>query len=302
MPDKTAAYQQRWIEESLEYNISADLTTLFQQARLPVCSDSCSALDDSPILLFSPGYSFPRLIYNVLASAIASKGYTVITIDHPGDANIIIYPDGHAAYNNDTAQTLPVISEHSPIRSVDASFVIDQLSNATAMGELLPKRGPKPLPTDRVAMFGHSLGGVAAVVAAGKDSRIRAAINWDGTFIETPSNVSQPVLLMSHSKDDDTWLSTFPLLNGPKLWVNIDNTTHYSFSDIATLLAAAGQDATALADLLGTIAPSEMVRILVEYTTAWMDGVFAAKEGEPVLRWRQPRGFPEVSTVERSNA
>jgi dienelactone hydrolase len=304
MPNKTADYQGPFLQKV--FDISANLTPLFLEARLPVCSDnlgSCSPLGDDPILLFSPGYSIPRLYYNVLASAIASEGFIVITIDHPEDANIITYPDGHAVYNNDTTQSTIPIKKHLPIRAADASFVIDQLSNATAIAELLPQRGPRPFPTDRVAMLGHSLGGASAVIAAGQDPRIRGAINWDGTFFESlpPSGLSQPVLLMNHGKADPSWPAAWPLLKGPKLWVTIANTTHQTFSDVPTLLQAAGQDTAALDGLLGTIPPAEMVRILVAYTTAWMNGAFAGKEGGPLLRGQEPGKFPEVSTVMKGN-
>ncbi|OBT99953.1 hypothetical protein VE01_01826 [Pseudogymnoascus verrucosus] len=303
MPDKTADYQGPFLQEI--FNIPTNLTPLFLEARLPVCSDypsGCSPLDDVPVLLFSPGYSIPRLYYNVLASAIASEGFIVITIDHPGDADIITYPDGHAVYNNDTTQDLSAMLEHLPIRSTDASFVIDQLSNATAIAKLLPQRGARPFPTDRVAMLGHSLGGVAAVIAASQDTRIRGAINMDGTFLESPSSgVSQPVLLMSHGMADESWPATWPLLKGPKLWVDIANTTHQTFSDVPTLLQAAGQDPTALADVLGTIAPDEMRQILVAYTTAWMNGVFAGKIGGPLLQGKEPGRFPKASPVLKAN-
>jgi predicted dienelactone hydrolase len=90
MPNKTAEYQGPWIQEM--FNISVDLTPLFLEARLPVCPDdpsSCSPLHDFPILLLSTGYRASRLYYNVIASAIASEGFIVITIDHPRETNLI---------------------------------------------------------------------------------------------------------------------------------------------------------------------------------------------------------------------
>ncbi|ORY68972.1 Alpha/Beta hydrolase protein [Pseudomassariella vexata] len=242
MPNKTAEYQGPFLEKT--FNISANIAPLFLEARLPVCSDhpdSCSPLDDVPILLFSPGYSIPRLYYNVLASAIASDGFIVITIDHPEDANIIIYSDGHAVYNNASILSRPTWDEYP--RAVDASFVIDQLSNATAIAELLPQRGPRPFATDRVAMLGHSAGGSSAIVAASRDPLIRGAVNWDGTILGSPplSGLSQPVLFMTRGNTIySSWLAAWPQLKGAKLVVHVANSTHQTFSDVPTLFQAAG--------------------------------------------------------------
>ena len=154
-------------------------------------------------------------------------------------------------------------------------------------------------------MLGHSLGGAAAVIAASEDFRIRGAINWDGTLFEPlpASGVSQPVLLMKHGIADSSWPAAWQLLNGPKLWVTVANTMHETFSDVPTLLQAAGrQDTVAtLAGLVGTIAPAEMLRISVAYTTAWMNGVFVGEEGGPLLQGQEQSEFPEVSIVMKGN-
>jgi len=310
MPSKIADYQGPFLEET--FNISVDLTPIFLEARLPVCSDhpdGCSPLDDAPILLFSPGYSVPRSYYNILASAIASEGFTVITIDHPEDANIIVYPDGHAVYNNASILDSPTWDEYP--RAADVSFVIDQLSNATAMAELLPRRGPRPFPTDRVAMLGHSAGGASAIIAASRDDRIRGAINWDGSIFGSPPPeglsqpvqiMSQPVLFMAHQDYAGAdWLAAWQQLKGPKLALYIANTTHYTFSDMPTLFQAAGQSTEPFADLLGTIAPAEMVRILTAYTTAWMNGAFSGDQGGELLQHQEPGEFPEVATMMKGN-
>ena len=128
------------------FNISTNFTPLFLEARLLVCPDNpsgCSYLDNSPILFVSPGYSIPRLYYSVIASAIASEGFIVITIDHPEDANTITYYNGHAVvYDSPSLPTPDEFDQYGRRRAADASFIIDQLSNATAMAELLPQRGP----------------------------------------------------------------------------------------------------------------------------------------------------------------
>lgn len=303
MPKTTAKYQGPALEQT--FNISINFAPVFLKARLPVCPsypDGCTPLDDGPILLFSTSYSIPRFYYNVLASSLTSQGFTVITIDHPHDANIIVYPDGHAVYNNATILDSPTWGAY--VRAADASFIIDQLSNATAIAELLPNRGPQPFPTDRIAMLGHSLGGATSIIAAKQDDRIRGAVNWDGTIFGSPdlSELSQPVLFMTHDKTvPPDWLKAWKQMDGPKLILKVANTTHQSFSDFPTLVQADGQNPAQYADLLGTIDPAEMVDLLTTYTTAWMNGAFKGHEGGALLEGNKPDKFPAVSVLKKAN-
>jgi predicted dienelactone hydrolase len=307
MPNKTAEYQGPYLQQA--YNISVNFAPLFMEARLPVCPNNpaeCTPLEDSPILLFSPGFGGPRLYYSAVASALASEGFMVITIDHPGDANIITYPNGHAIYNNGSGslEDVDFLPHYAYPRAADASFVVDQLSNATAMGELLPQRGARKFQTDRVAMLGHSLGGSTAVLAASQDSRIRGAINFDGTIFGSlpAAKMSQPVLLVSSAgRADASWDAWWSQLDGPKLWLSVANTKHTSFIDFSVLIQAAGLDLAPFADLLGTVSPSHLIQLMVSYTTAWMNGAFAGKVGGALLEGKEPERFPEVSTVMQGN-
>jgi dienelactone hydrolase len=306
MPNKTAEYQGSWIEKT--FNITVDLAPLLLEARLPVCpadSNSCSPLDDAPILLLSPGYRGTRTYYNYIASAIASEGYMVITIDHPGDTNFITYPDGStASIDLPDPDSIDELTPLAYIRAADASFIIDQLSNTTAMTELLPRHGPRQFPTNRVAMAGHSLGGAAATLAAARDPRIRSVINWDGPFLGSlpPSGLSQPVLYVATKREEPRFMAIWPQLNGTKLWIEVANLVHEGMLDLPTLLQAAGQDTGDFADLLGTIPPTESVRILMTYTTEWMIGTFSGKLGESLLlQGKEPNRFPEVSILKKDN-
>lgn len=306
MPNKTAEYQGPFLQK--QFNLSVNFTPLFLEARLPVCLDNCisySSVEDHPILLLSPGYGIPRLYYNVIASAIASEGFIVITIDHPEDANIITYPDGRAIYNNGPSN--PTAEEYISYvnsRVMDASFIIDQLNNATAIAKLLPQRGARRFRTDHIVMLGHSLGGVAAVIASGQDPRVRGAINCDGSiFNPLPSSgLFSPVLYVSEANGSDpTWLAAWPQLEGPKLWLEVANTTHMAFCDAPALLHAATQETETLGELLGVIQPDRLLRVLAAYTTAWMNGTFKGKVGGPLLQGQEPDRFPEASIVRKSN-
>lgn len=312
MPNKTAAFQGLFFENST--GIPANLiTNLVSEARLPVCDDSprrnCTSVTDSPILLLLSGYQGSRLLYNVIASAIASEGFTVITIDHPEETNIITYPNGDTVYGPDSSSEIGDLEHfftpYVRTRAADASFVIDQLSNATAMGELLPRRGARPFSTEQVGMLGHSLGGATSVFTAAQDPRVRSAINWDGTLFGSPyaSNISQPVMLVSSPHDpDDSWATAWTQMEGPKLEMKVANVTHTGLmADLGAMLKASGQDVAPFAPLVGSIDSAQLVRILTDYTVEWMNGVFAGKVGGPLFEDEGSDRFPEVSIVRKEN-
>lgn len=299
MPKTTAEYQAVWAREML--NITTDFSPILLGARLPVCarnSSSTALVEDSPVLILSHGLGGTRLYHNVIASAIASHGFTVITTDHPTDSNIIEYPDGHAIYPKFNASTPDEIANLVEMRAADAMFIIDQLSNTTAMAEL----GVEKLSTDRVAILGHSLGGATSVFTAGKDCRIRAAINWDGAFFNPipSSGISQPVQLVSSDRETDaSWETAWPQFQGPKLWTKIAGLKHMGFIEVKAMLKAAGQDTEMFADLLGTLGPDELTSILAAYTSEWMKGAFAGRIGGPLLEGKEPDRFPMVSILRK---
>lgn len=124
-----------------------------------------------PTLFFSPGLGSTRLFYSAIASQVASQGYTVLTIDHPYDADVVEFPDGSLI-----TRALPVnlteelVLKAVTVRVADVRFILDTLA---PHGSHAVKKG-------KVGMFGHSLGGVVAAVAMYEDERIRAGVTLDG--------------------------------------------------------------------------------------------------------------------------
>jgi hypothetical protein len=98
-----------------------------------------------------------------------------------------------------------------------------------------------------------------------------------------------------------TWLVLWPLLKEPKPWVEVANTTYMIFPNTHTLLQAARQDMAVFADLLGTIEPAKLVRVLTAYTTGWTNGAFTNKVGGPLLQGQELSRFSEVSIVSEIN-
>jgi dienelactone hydrolase len=272
MPPLTASYQSSFAQAI--FNVSIDLAPILLDAQLPVCSESCATLvSDTPVLLFSPGYRGTRLFYSVLASAIASEGFTVVTIDHPTDTNIIEYPDGTTHYSNVTNANYDELAVYAESRAKDVSFILDHLfAMNTSSSFILPPSPNQP----KVAIAGHSLGGATAILAAPRDTRISAAINLDGPYLSAlpASNITQPVLtLASEHENYPSLIELWDYLGAAKLWVEAKGMTHEGMTDLPVLFDAAGMGGV-LGSAFGKIGAREGVEIMSAYTVGWMKGVF----------------------------
>jgi len=135
-----------------------------------------------PVVLLSPGYGTNVEFYACLAEELASHGYTVVGMAHPYDVAAVDLGDGHfATLTNvgwaDIAKHQAWIQRRAPVRVADALFVLRQLEQLANDAD-----GPFSGRLDfaRLAILGHSLGGITAAEAAAAEPRFKAAINLDG--------------------------------------------------------------------------------------------------------------------------
>ncbi|MDG4831932.1 hypothetical protein O7627_21860 [Solwaraspora sp. WMMD1047] len=187
-----------------------------------------------PLVVLSPGFSFPRSSLTALAEELASHGYVVAGVDHTFEAAAITFPDGRIT------DCLACRSNPDPVhatagRARDISFVIDRLTARRPAW-----RGGHRIDPRRIAVLGHSLGGAAAAEAMLVDRRIRAGGNFDGTFRPGPLTAfDRPFLLVGAEAtgpgDDLSWDRTWSNLTGWRRWLTVDGTTHSSFTDYGIL-------------------------------------------------------------------
>lgn len=112
-----------------------------------------------PIVLFVPGLGAPRSYYSALASELASHGYLVAVLDHPGGANVVEYPDGAIVPARAATSELDVAAELA-IRVADARSVVDLLTQLDAtpgspFGDVLD--------LEHIAFTGHAPVGMYAI-------------------------------------------------------------------------------------------------------------------------------------------
>jgi len=256
-----------------------------------------------PVILFSPGLGTPRLLYSAIAQSIASAGYFVVTIDHPYDADVVEFPDGELVF-------APNISTDADIelavrtRAQDASFVIDELKERSAARDFFPGASCAP-DTDKVAMFGHSLGGAATAAAMLNDTRILGGANLDGTFFGpvVEQGLDRPFLIFGnqdHNRStDESWAAIWPRLRGWKVELQLRESQHLTFSDgplLVKVLGLGGRLSKEAESLLGTLDGGRALEIVRTYGIAFFDFVLRGVEGR-LLRGADER-FPEVVFVD----
>lgn len=198
-----------------------------------------------PLVLLSPGLGVGRRSLTGLAEQLASLGLLAATIDHAYESVGTAFPGGRMLtclaceqINGDVAFTAAART-----RGADLSFVLTSLA-----GPHPAWRGAGLVDPTRIGAVGHSLGGAGAISAMIGDPRIRVGVNMDGTVGEIPAPGAlgaRPVLLLGASADhpgphdtiipaaddDPSWAATWQRLGPGRLWLDVDDAEHFSFTD-----------------------------------------------------------------------
>ncbi|WP_414571289.1 alpha/beta hydrolase [Nostoc sp. CCY 9925] len=254
--------------------LKLDLNDQKRNRKIPVdVYWSTAATPDKPVIVFSHGFGSIRTDLYYLAEHLASHGYVVAALEHPGSN----------ATNVDSAKegkNRIVKPEEFLLRPQDISFVLDELEklNQTANNPLAGK-----LATQNAMVVGYSYGGGTALAIAGaelqlerlkqrckknlailslgegmqciaqelpensyqlRDNRIKGAIALNPTtsliFGETGlTKVQVPTLVLASSADKTTPALTeqiigFDKIPSPKWLVGVVGGTHLSVKDPST--------------------------------------------------------------------
>jgi hypothetical protein len=206
-----------------------------------------------PVVLFSPGFGVERGLYAGLCEDLASHGYVVVAIDHPYDAGIVEFPDGHVVIPASSME----ITKALKVRVADTRFILTELAQLGRSGAFAGRFDLR-----RVGMFGHSLGGAAAASAMLADSRIRAGVDLDGLLFDPvrTSGLSRPFMLMNAEPGfsaQPSYAGFWKRLRGPHYAVDVKGAQHFAFSDLLSfvpqLMRTNPTAASALRQLVGKV-------------------------------------------------
>ncbi|WP_205326266.1 alpha/beta hydrolase [Glycomyces sp. YM15] len=194
-----------------------------------------------PLVVLSPGFSFPRATLTGMAEELASQGYAVAAVGHAYEAPIT-FPDGRTTECLTCRQEDLDVRALVPNRAEDLSFVLDELTGDDPVWE-----DAGVIDADRVVVGGHSIGGASGHRAMLADERFDAGFNLDGTFFALdPHKLDRPFLMVGGGDDhgspgqDETWDKAWKKLDGWKRWITVSGTTHSSMTDFGPLGEQAG--------------------------------------------------------------
>ena len=272
----------------------------FDNFELQVCPEA-PVNHDAPVLFFSPGYLAPRVVYAVILQWVASLGFSIFAIDHPYDGTIVEYPDGsYVEYAN---VTIPdeILTLLGP-RVADVSSVLNAVTDSTRCQEL----GIPFFDTERMGVFGHSLGGATAFGALLEEPRLLAACNIDGGLWgdEITTNNDRPYFLLNaanHPAADTSLGQNWPYQTGRKWHLSISGAAHNTLTDFPILSSLLGTNLTdpAVKAFIGTIDSIRILTILREYIAAFFHEILEVKHEE--LLEGPSMKYPEVSFLNMSS-
>jgi len=244
------------------------------------CRDATAAPGPHPVVLMSHGFTGTSTDYTYLAEDLASRGYVVASISHTSEATAVAFPDGRlekgmlgSYLTNDWHSDVGTLGFAVAVRFADLKFVLDQLAALNAGGN---SNFSGRFDLSRIAIVGHSLGGLTAIRALENEPRVKAAVLLDAVVPpHLSSTVRQPVLnLVVGRQWNEADCSLLGSLAGPRLAVALPGAEHLALSDAVWLLK--GSVATGST-------PETMIAATREYVAAFLDAHLRGKDLQSLL-------------------
>jgi dienelactone hydrolase len=314
-----------WAELNSLGGIPADRVD-WAATRTHAHQDAPVAAGPHPVVLYSPGAGDPRSLGSTLCDDLASRGYTVVTVDHTYDTTAVEFPDGRVERSllpaefakvvpdpahPDPAKIAPLLRKTVEVRVADIRFVLDALPTA------LPARLRAAADLRRIGMFGQSAGGFTALQAVHDDPRIAAGANFDGvtSYVQDddehgyPSTVAadgldRPFLLIG--KDGNTprtvpsWADLTRHSHGWHRALTLRGAAHGSYTDaevlVPQIVRGLGLPDSVRTENIGTIAPRHAVGSDRTLLAAFFDRFLRGRDDHGLLDAPSPR-LPDVRFV-----
>jgi dienelactone hydrolase len=270
--------------EPAEYTSPAVWSYFSRLAEFPLpevstnsCLDAPVAGGAHPIIVFTHGYTGTFTDYTFLFEDLASRGYVVASVDHTFEATAVEFPDGRlvkSVFGSHIAESTwkrdgQSLTRALSARSNDLKFIVDELArlNGEASGPFAGK-----LDLTRVAVAGHSLGGLAALLGLKQEARFKAAVLLDASVPDGSAGLTDtPVLVLTMGREQwsDEECRLWSDLRGPRFAVNLKGAEHLTPSDAVWLAEGAIKT--------GPMGPEKTIEALRNYIAAFLDANLRGK-------------------------
>jgi hypothetical protein len=315
----------KWSEADFVYGVKLGTTKFechsFENAPM------ASSQSIYPVIIFSQA-GFSVLSYSAIIEELASHGYIIVGINHTYDAPVTVFSDGRVIpvspqFMEGVNSRVGSIEESFQFRAAvadyktaDIKFEVDQLEKIINKGSsVLAGR----LDLTRLGVFGHSLGGNAALEFCRKDGRCKVAVNLDGANWNKVGKVGlrKPAIIIAAEHPEFSlpcdemviakffpniqWCEEERLLISQGWQIIVDQATpgyvltilgakHLNFADIQfTDLPPDSQ----FQSVMGATKPELIWRITCDYLLAMFDTYLKSKTPSPLLDGSQ-KPYPEV--------
>jgi EmrB/QacA subfamily drug resistance transporter len=261
--------------------------SIFTRVKLAAISDAAPLRRAGgwPVVLFSTGYGVERQLYTGLVQDLASHGYVVAAIDHPHDANLVSFPDGHTVSIGKVGEDKNAISDALTVRIADTRYVLGALTRLNRGSRKDAFSGMFNL--DHVGMFGHSLGGATAAATMLADRMIDAGLDMDGFLFGKVAltGLKKPFMLFAAEpgfRRQPNLAQFWGHLKGPRYAVDFAGAAHFAFTDLVFLVPqlTGTNEAAAQArirPLVGTVNPTVAYAAERAYVLAYFDRALKGK-------------------------
>jgi dienelactone hydrolase len=266
----------------------------------PIACDytpSTQQLKRYPVLVFSPGLGKIYSEYQSLFEDLASHGYIIVGVNHPGVSLVTVMPNG----NYYTVQTDIETNDVVQVLETDLRFIARQLPEIDR-NKTLPVNGRLDL--KHLGILGHSIGGTAAFQTCIDCPEYLAALNFDGGpygngYYQKP--IQKPMTLVRtdivYDADLENIFSTLRTNIKQGYQIKVSGAIHSSFCDYPILNMPESLKSVLLADM--TINPERVVGITRDCARYFFD--INLKNIYPDQMLTMTRKYPEVTLEVHNN-
>ena len=258
------------------------------EVRTNSCVDAPMTEGAHPVVVFNHGYTGTFTDYTFLVEDLASRGYVVASVDHTYEATAVELPHGRlvkSVFGSHLTDSTWRRDEQSmsfalAVRLKDLRFVADDLKrlNGEVNGPFAGK-----LDLSRLAVAGHSLGGLAALLSLKQDGQFKSAVLLDASVPDGSASVTDtPVLVMTMGREQwsEEECRLWSDLRGPRIAVNLKGTEHLTPSDAVWLAKGAIKT--------GTMGPEKTIAAMRDYIAAFLDANLRDHRSSPMLTGPSP--------------